>query len=179
MHFEGGLSAVAGLLLIPLLAAAQPGQPAPNPPQRSSARARPRRHRPVVPPAWAPRTPGGAGDRSAGAEKRAHGRRPREPRLRDVELAVVIDTIAQAHRQELRLRTTACAAAWTIISPSPIPVAQAFTVFESRAAGEGLHDRRGARRRLKGSDPRRQGNQIDTQEQRARHAGHRSLRDAN
>jgi len=128
---RGGLSAVAGLLLIPLLAAAQPGQPAPNPPQRS-LRARPAAAPPTsVPPAVAPRTPGGAADRSAGAEKTsvtADGLVNLD--FEDVELAVVIDTIAKltgknfVYDDRVRGRVT-------IISPSPIPVAQAFTVFES------------------------------------------------
>jgi general secretion pathway protein D len=118
---RGGLAAAAGLLLIPLLAAAQPEQPAPNPTQRPiRARA-----------ATAPPTPGGPIDRSAGAEKTsvtADGLVNLD--FADVELAVVIDTIAKltgknfVYDDRVRGRVT-------IISPTPIPVAQAYTVFES------------------------------------------------
>ena len=127
--FRGGLAAAA-LLLMPLLAAAQPEQLAPNPPQR------PIRTRPAVPPpggspSVAPPVPGGPIDRSAGAEKAsvtADGLVNLD--FEDVELAVVIDTIAKltgknfVYDDRVRGRVT-------IISPSPIPVAQAFTVFES------------------------------------------------
>jgi general secretion pathway protein D len=120
--FRGGLAAAAtAFLLIPLLAAAQPEPVAPNPPQRAiGAR-----------PAATPPTPGGALDRSAGAEKTsitADGLVNLD--FEDVELAVVIDTIAKltgknfVYDDRVRGRVT-------IISPSPIPVAQAFTVFES------------------------------------------------
>jgi general secretion pathway protein D len=126
---RGGLAAAA-LLLMPLLAAAQPEQPAPNPPQR------PIRMRPAVPPpggspSVAPPVPGGPIDRSAGAEKAnvtADGLVNLD--FEDVELAVVIDTIAKltgknfVYDDRVRGRVT-------IISPSPIPVEQAFTVFES------------------------------------------------
>jgi len=127
--FRGGLAAAA-LLLMPLLAAAQPEQLAPNPPQR------PIRTRPAVPPpggspSVAPPVPGGPIDRSAGAEKAsvtAEGLVNLD--FEDVELAVVIDTIAKltgknfVYDDRVRGRVT-------IISPSPIHVAQAFTVFES------------------------------------------------
>ncbi len=126
---RGGLAA-ATLLLIPLLAAAQPEQLAPNPPQR------PLRTRPATPPPGrspdvAPPVPGGPIDRSAGAEKAsvtAEGLVNLD--FEDVELAVVIDTIAKltgknfVYDDRVRGRVT-------IISPSPIPVGQAFTVFES------------------------------------------------
>ncbi len=128
---RGGLSAVAGLLLIPLLAAAQPEQLAPKPPQRP-IRTRPAAATPTgVQPAVAPQTPGGPVDRSAGADKAtvtANGLVNLD--FEDVELAVVIDTIAKltgknfVYDDRVRGRVT-------IISPSPIPVAQAFTVFES------------------------------------------------
>ena len=122
---RGGLAAAA-LLLIPLLAAAQPDQLAPNPPQR------PIRTRPATAaPSPVPQAPGGPVDRSAGAEKAtvtADGLVNLD--FEDVELAVVIDTIAKltgknfVYDDRVRGRVT-------IISPSPIPVDQAFTVFES------------------------------------------------
>jgi general secretion pathway protein D len=126
---RGGLAAAA-LLLIPLLAAAQPEQLAPNPPQR------PIRTRTATPPPGrspdvAQPVPSGPIDRSAGAEKAnvtADGLVNLD--FEDVELAVVIDTIAKltgknfVYDDRVRGRVT-------IISPSPIPVEQAFTVFES------------------------------------------------
>ena len=122
---RGGLAAAA-LLLIPVLAAAQPDQLAPNPPQR------PIRTRPATAaPSPVPQAPGGPVDRSAGAEKAtvtADGLVNLD--FEDVELAVVIDTIAKltgknfVYDDRVRGRVT-------IISPSPIPVDQAFTVFES------------------------------------------------
>jgi general secretion pathway protein D len=127
---RGGLSAVAGLLLIPLLAAAQPEQLAPTPPQRP-IRARPAGTPPAGVPPSAAQTPGGPVDRSAGSEKATvtpDGLVNLD--FEDVELAVVIDTIAKltgknfVYDDRVRGRVT-------IISPSPIPVAQAFTVFES------------------------------------------------
>jgi general secretion pathway protein D len=126
---RGGLAAAA-LLLIPLLAAAQPEQLAPSPPQRP-IRTRPATPPPGGAPSVAPPVPGGPIDRSAGAEKAnvtADGLVNLD--FEDVELAVVIDTIAKltgknfVYDDRVRGRVT-------IISPSPIPVEQAFTVFES------------------------------------------------
>ena len=128
---RGGLAAAAGLLLIPLLAAAQPEQRAPNPPQRPIRARAATAPPPGVSPAVTPPAPGGPIDRSAGAEKTsvtADGLVNLD--FADVELAVVIDTIAKltgknfVYDDRVRGRVT-------IISPSPIPVAQAFTVFES------------------------------------------------
>ena len=129
MHFERGAVAV-GILSMPLLAAAQPDQLAPNPPQR------PIRTRPGNQPAAdagpkRPPPPGGPIDRSAGAEAASvtsDGLVNLD--FEDVELAVVIDTIAKltgknfVYDDRVRGRVT-------IISPSPIPVEQAYTVFES------------------------------------------------
>ncbi len=126
---RGGLAAAA-LSLIPLLAAAQPDQLAPNPPQRP-IRTRPAAQPAPAAPAVTPPPAGGPIDRSAGAEKASvtpDGLVNLD--FEDVELAVVIDTIAKltgknfVYDDRVRGRVT-------IISPSPIPVEQAFTVFES------------------------------------------------
>jgi general secretion pathway protein D len=124
---RGGI--VVGILLIPLLATAQPDRLAPTPPQRP-IRTRPGNQPPPRAPEAAP-APGGPIDRSAGAE--ASSVTPEglvNLDFEDVELAVVIDTIAKltgknfVYDDRVRGRVT-------IISPSPIPVSQAYTVFES------------------------------------------------
>jgi general secretion pathway protein D len=124
--FRSGFVAIG--ILIPMLAAAQPDQPSPTPPRR------PIRTRPATPPPPAnpdAPAPGGAIDRSASAESASvtpDGLVNLD--FEDVELAVVIDTIAKltgknfVYDDRVRGRVT-------IISPSPIPVEQAFTVFES------------------------------------------------
>jgi general secretion pathway protein D len=119
-----------GILLAPLLAVAQPDQVAPNPPRRP-IRTRPANQpAPVAAPNVAP-APGGPIDRSAGGEIASvtpDGLVNLD--FEDVELAVVIDTIAKltgknfVYDDRVRGRVT-------IISPSPVPVDQAYTVFES------------------------------------------------
>jgi general secretion pathway protein D len=125
--FRSGIVAVG--ILIPMLAAAQPDELAPTPPRRP-IRTRPANPPPPTNPDAAP-PPSGPIDRSAGAES-ANVTPDGLVNLdfEDVELAVVIDTIAKltgknfVYDDRVRGRVT-------IISPSPIPVEQAFTVFES------------------------------------------------
>jgi general secretion pathway protein D len=120
--------AIAGLLL-PLWAAAQTPNAdrvmEPTPPQRP-IRARPAPRPPVTPPA-----PGAPIDRSAAVERPTVSEEGLvNLDFEDVELAIVIDTISQmtgknfVYDDRVRGRVT-------IVSPTPIPVEQAFTVFES------------------------------------------------
>lgn len=126
--FRSGIVALG--ILVPMLAAAQPDQLAPTPPRRP-IRTRPANQPPPINPDDGAPAPSGPIDRSAGAESASvtpEGLVNLD--FEDVELAVVIDTIAKltgknfVYDDRVRGRVT-------IISPSPIPVEQAYTVFES------------------------------------------------
>lgn len=136
--YRGGVAVAWLLLWLPLGAAAQPNadrvmDPAP---QQRSIRARPPQPREA--PAAAPAVPGGPVDRSggeAGASVTEEGLVNLD--FEDVELAVVIDTIAKLTNRNFvyddRVRGRV-----TIVSPTPVPVDQAYTVFESMLQVKGF-----------------------------------------
>jgi general secretion pathway protein D len=126
-----GLAAGA-LLLLPLPAAAQNQDRVmePVPPQRPiRARPAPRQpQQPVTVPGVVP--PQGPIDRSGAENAGVTEEGLVNLDFEDVELAVVIDTIAKLTNRNFvyddRVRGRV-----TIVSPTPVPVEQAFTVFES------------------------------------------------
>lgn len=142
-NFRSGIAAwlLLVLALDPVLAAAQPNA---NRVMEPVPAQRPIRARPVPPvnPAAAQEAanaaPGGPIDRSAGAgttQVTEEGLVNLD--FEDVELAVVIDTIARLTNRNFvyddRVRGRV-----TIVSPTPVPLDQAYTVFESMLQVKGF-----------------------------------------